>query len=417
MKPEENTSDRVTSEAPVRSMEYSIWVYPWDLLDAGLECLVNELSDSGFTTLSIATTYHAGRLLLPHNPKRTVYFLEDGVAYFEPRSSYYDSTILKPMKASLTSDGDPLQRIIPVAHAKGLKVNAWTVFFHNTRLGSENPDMTIENAYGERYSYALCPSHPQVRAYAIALATDLADHYDLAALELEAIGFMGYTHLSHHDKAGIRLDLLHDFLLSVCFCDNCRARIQTEGADALVLRRAFREELYTYFTSDGSVPLNDPELVEQRLCEILDPSSLRALLVARDRTVSSLIRDIRGAVRKEVKLVMRAASSPFITGGDAGIEWKSLVGVVDRFLFLQFYRETDLVRKELARVMDYQSSCDVALHIGLRAYYPDITSEMELRERLGLLDKRRVGGVQFYNYGLLPRPNLQWIRRAMSLRP
>ena len=87
MKQEEHTVDHERSDASARSMEYSIWVYPWDLLDAGVEHAVNELSDSGFTTLSVAATYHAGRLLLPHNPKRTVCFLEDGVAYFEPRSS------------------------------------------------------------------------------------------------------------------------------------------------------------------------------------------------------------------------------------------------------------------------------------------------------------------------------------------
>jgi hypothetical protein len=417
MREKEHTVDDLRPNASARSMEHSIWVYPWDLLDAGVECQVSELSDSGFTTLSVTATYHAGRLLLPHNPKRTVYFLEDGVAYFEPRSTYYDSTSLKPIKATLAADGDPLQQIILAAHAKSLKVNAWTVFLHNSRLGRENPSMTIENAYGERYSYALCPSHPQVRAYAIALATDLADHYDLAALELEAIGFMGYTHLSHHDKAGICFDLLHDFLLSVCFCNNCKAHFEAQGADAEVIRRVFRKELDTYFASEGLVPVNDVEGVEQRLSEILGSTSLKALLVAREQTVSSLIMEIRSAVRKEVRLVMRAASSSFITGGDAGIEWKSLVGIVDRFLFLQFYREMELVKRELARVMDYQASCNVRLHIGLRAYYPDITSEMELRERLELLDKRRVDGVQFYNYGLLPQSNLQWIRKAITGRP
>ena len=64
--------------------EYSIWIYPWDVLDAGAETVVGELADWGFSALSVAVTYHAGRLLLPHNPRRTVYFLEDGAAYFEP---------------------------------------------------------------------------------------------------------------------------------------------------------------------------------------------------------------------------------------------------------------------------------------------------------------------------------------------
>jgi len=56
----------------------------------------------------------------------------------------------------------------------------------------------------------------------------------------------------------------------------------------------------------------------------------------------------------------------------------------------------------------------VPLHVGLRAYYPDVTSEMELRARLRLLDESKVEGVQFYNYGLLPPANLQWIRRSIG---
>jgi hypothetical protein len=353
-------------------------------------------------------------LLLPHNPRRTVYFLEDGAAYFEPCPNYYERTALKPMRASVASERDPLRQAITAAQARSLKVHGWTVFFHNSRLGEQNPDMTIENAYGERYIYALCPSHPQARAYAMGLATDLADHYELAALELEAVGFMGYVHLSHHDKAGMCLDLLHDFLLSACFCRYCKDRIQALGADPELIRSEFQKELETYFRSEGDPALNEPENIEARLVEMLGRVAVNSLLVARDEAVSSLVKEIRQSVRKEVQLIMRAASSRFVTGGDAGVDWQNLGTTVDRFLAIQFYREMDSVKSELHRVMAYRDHCGVPLHVGLRAYYPDVTSEMELRARLRLLDESKVEGVQFYNYGLLPPANLQWIRRSIG---
>ncbi|MBZ5516562.1 MAG: hypothetical protein LAN62_17275 [Acidobacteriia bacterium] len=394
-------------------LQYSIWIYPWDVLDAGAETVVGELVDCGFSALSVATTYHAGRLLLPHNPRRTVYFLEDGVAYFEPHPNYYERTALKPMRASLASEGDPLRPIIRAAQARNFRVHGWTVFFHNSRLGELHRDMTIENVYGERYTYALCPSHPHARAYALALATDLADHYELAALELEAIGFMGHGHLSHHDKAGICLDLLHDFLLSLCFCCYCKDRIQALEADPELIKTKLRKELETYFKGEGKPAVNDPETIEARLVETLGRTSLNSLLLARDQTVSSLVSEIRQSVRREVQLIMRAASSRFVTGGDAGIEWQSLATVIDRFLLIQFFREIRLAGKELRRASEYRDRCGVPLHVGLRAYYPDITNERELRARLQLLNECKVEGVQFYNYGLLPPANLEWIRRSI----
>jgi hypothetical protein len=90
-----------------KPVEYSIQIYPWDVVDAGAETVV-ELADSGFSTLSVPATYYAGRLLLPHNPRRKVLFLEDGVAYFDPHLSYYEGTALKPVRASLPSGADLL---------------------------------------------------------------------------------------------------------------------------------------------------------------------------------------------------------------------------------------------------------------------------------------------------------------------
>jgi hypothetical protein len=113
---------------------------------------------------------------------------------------------------------------------------------------------------------------------------------------------------------------------------------------------------------------------------------------------------------------MRAASSRFITGGDAGMDWKHLEGVVDHFLFLQFYRDMDLVKRELEMVMGYRSKSQVPIFIGVRPYYPDITSEAQFNERLAILDTCRIDGLQFYNYGLLPRANLEWIRKAIRPR-
>ena len=393
--------------------EYAIWIYPWDMLDGGDKNVASKLSDWGFSVLSVATSYHGARLLLPHNPNRKVFILEDGRAYFHPSPSHYEKTVFKPLAASLAAGEDPLHRIISSAQSRRLKVHGWTVFFHNTRLGELHPESTIENVIGERYPYALCPSNPQSRAYAVALAKDLADHYELTALELEAIGFMGYSHLSHHDKAGIRLDLLHDYLLSVCFCSYCRERLRSFGVDPELTKTKFRKELETYFESECDVVVEEPDDVQDRLAEILGPAALACLVDARSQVVCSLVDEIRRSVRKDVQLVMRAATSCFVTGGDAGVRWQDLSGIVDRILLVLFHHRLDLVESELRRGLENRERSGLPLYVGLRAHYPDITSEPELQARLQLLKEQSVKGVQFYNYGLLPSANLGWIQKAV----
>jgi hypothetical protein len=73
----------------------------------------------------------------------------------------------------------------------------------------------------------------------------------------------------------------------------------------------------------------------------------------------------------------------------------------------------DLVESELRRGLENRERSGLPLYVGLRAHYPDITSEPELQARLQLLKEQSVKGVQFYNYGLLPSANLGWIQKAV----
>jgi len=43
--------------------EVSVWAYPWDLHDLGLNAALTALSDVGAGMVSMATSYHAGRFL------------------------------------------------------------------------------------------------------------------------------------------------------------------------------------------------------------------------------------------------------------------------------------------------------------------------------------------------------------------
>ena len=62
-----------------------MWTYAWDIIDLGFDRIIGELRDrAGMNSVSLATSYHAGRFLQPRSPVRKAYFPEDGTIYFHP---------------------------------------------------------------------------------------------------------------------------------------------------------------------------------------------------------------------------------------------------------------------------------------------------------------------------------------------
>ena len=110
----------------------------------------------------MAGSYHAGKFLRPHGKSGKVYFPEDGTAYFRTTASRYGA--IKPIENHLLAGRDILRELTDDG---SMQVNAWMVLLHNTLLGTEHPEAAVANAFGDRYVYALCPSHPDSRAYAI----------------------------------------------------------------------------------------------------------------------------------------------------------------------------------------------------------------------------------------------------------
>lgn len=95
----------------------SMWTYLWDLVDEGYEQVFRNLSENRLTCLSLATAYHAGKFLAPHNPKRKMVFPEDGTVYFNPKHNLYGK--IHPKANSLVLAGHGLERVKKVADKWG----------------------------------------------------------------------------------------------------------------------------------------------------------------------------------------------------------------------------------------------------------------------------------------------------------
>ena len=98
-------------------MQKAMYTYAWDLQEEGVKTVAARLRDAGLNTVTLATSYHAGKFLRPHAPRRKVYFPEDGTIYFQPDPSRYGR--VKPRVASIVDEFDALR-----GHVRGNRLEA-----------------------------------------------------------------------------------------------------------------------------------------------------------------------------------------------------------------------------------------------------------------------------------------------------
>lgn len=369
------------------------YAYGWNL--PTLDCELGAMADMGMRHLTLAASYHAGKFIQPRDANRRVYFPEDGTVYFRARSERYGK--LKPQVARLVDEQDVLRQACDDGR---LRCRAWTVLNHNSRLGWAHRDMVVRNAWGDPYPYALCPAHPDVAAYAVALCADLADQHDLESLMLETPGWLTYDHGYHHEFAQLTLDAEASALLGLCFCDHCLAGARGAGIDAAQLGEEVRRRVDARLAGDTS--------------EFPENSDLAAFHRWRAGIVTALCADIRANVRRDVEVhaistCQRPHANAYLEGHDLG----ALAAVLDG-IELPIYQPSTA-----AAVADFawadQAIGDVRKRsVILRPGHPDMADKDQLRDSVRHMTQADVQSLSFYNYGLLPAANLGWVAELMA---
>jgi hypothetical protein len=390
-------------------MYSAIWAYPWDFLDEGVDTVLDRVAEAGLNGVSVAAAYHNVRALCPHNPRRAVYHGEGGVLYFRPPDDIFAETRIRPVISDLVGQEELLPELCQAAHKRGLKVHAWTVLHHNSRLGAAYPDCSLQNAFGDRYPFGLCPSNPDVRAYTTGLVRALAAYETLDTIDLESLGYMGIDHSGHHAKQGVETDEMHRFLLSLCFCPHCASRMEANGVDADAARETVARELRDFF--NGRFRMTREETLGA-LEDVLGEETCEGILAARDEAVLTLLEDLYWLVKKPQCLSVMVSGSPLATGAHAGVTLSQAREWTDRLLVQAFSRDVGAIRDTVADVAVRRGSTPV--YAGLQAVAPFVRTSDELTMRVMAAAEAGAEGLQFYHYGLMPLENLGWIREALA---
>lgn len=378
-------------------MRKGLYAYPWDLRDEGVDTVVGRMRDAGLDSLSLATSYHAGRFVRPHGPGSKLYFPEDGTVYFRTDPGRYGRLQPRPNSMVGTYDGlGELARAAPDIHITG-----WTIGLHNTPIGMAHPSVVARNAFGDPMYNSLCPAQPDVREYLVALCTDLAENHPVDEIAIETPGWQAFRHGHHHEFELIEMPACAQILMGLCFCGGCESEAAAAGLDLGALARRARIALETFFSDDvepGFSPATDEEWA--------------AFIDCRTSIVTSLIAEVRAAMPRDVKLaVIPTTQSPnrlcWIEGSDPA----ALAAVADRLEVPAYQQGPAAIAGDVAEVCS--AAGDLArLGFILRPTHPSLRGAEEVRAAVQTLVAANPDSISFYNYGHMRLSSLDWIASA-----
>jgi hypothetical protein len=210
-----------------------VHAYPWDLI--GDPDAVARYQGLGVDAIALAASYHTVRAATPLHPSHRLVDARHAAFYLPVREANFGRLV--PAEPSWMDGSDSFGEAAALVRAAGLPVYAWTVLTHNSRLGDLHPDVTVVNAFGDRYPYALCTAQPDVVEYTSVLVSEVLELGAPDGIILEAAGPLGFFHGGHHEKTdGTDWNPVQQKLLSLCFCSSCT----TLYADPDALREAVR---------------------------------------------------------------------------------------------------------------------------------------------------------------------------------
>jgi hypothetical protein len=203
-------------------------------LDEGVNAVLDILQDRGAVNTICLATFTYGRGLagrqIPgqpfpdHGPKESDEKLFHGGNYATPHPEYYRDTILKQTRAPDHGQIDILERVLPEAKRRGLKVLCCCEDVWRSSAPGVNQVAEID-LYG-RKTGTLCLLHPDVRAFWGGLVTDYCRSYDVDGILFfnerngPLLNALGASHAQ--SVAASRV---------TCFCEHHQKAARDQGID------------------------------------------------------------------------------------------------------------------------------------------------------------------------------------------
>jgi hypothetical protein len=383
----------------------TIYTYPWDLDDEGVESALDVIQETaGLNGVSLAASYHISTYFLPHNPRRQIYFGEDGMVLFDADETRYVTTRLRPRTSHLVDRRDYLSAIAQAVRRRGLELTAWIVYCYNHYQARNYPECAKIDALGNHNHAQLCPSNPDVRNYFRELTREILDQTAAQAVHIESLGFLRFDYGILNPKILTEIAPFDRFLLGLCFCPHCVAATDRGGVEGDRLRREVAAHLERSLPEE---PVGEAraEVTEERRSSAFG-GALDGYLTARADAVTGLYEEVAQLLRARNVRVECGAVRP---GRDAvtGLIGERVLAVTDRIAsgFPGSGREAEIIRAQKQAWPPH-----VQLLPSIQG--ADLNEGGDLLNRLRACREAGADGFTFYNYGLLRSAQLRRIGEA-----
>jgi hypothetical protein len=393
-------------------MRLGFFAYPWDLADEGPEAAIEQMVDRCHCdSLLLNAIYHHARLLRTRWDGPKTVELPGSVAAFAPEIKRYRGP-LAPMADQRLVEGRVLARAREACAKRDLDFGLWVVGLHNSTLGQEHPECTMESCFGDRYNYALCSSSEAAQGYLHGLVEDLVSQFAPERILLEAIGHLGLRHGVHHEMFFVDWDESLEFLLSLCFCDSCASRAEQSGLDVVALRRhvgEWAERLLCGERGRLSSGFRAGEIVSL-LLEIPDLTQYVAL---RAESTARLVAELSAAARAGgagLEVIPASFHRPISRAWLEGVSPAGLGASCDGLLVPTYWTSQDEVAADLAWARSLAP--ESKLSAGLNACDPGLSGPSALAGLVRVCQAAGCAAVHHYNYGLLTEQRLDWVAGA-----
>jgi hypothetical protein len=396
----------------MKPVSVELFAYPWDILDEGEAPFLDHCIKLGVNRVHVAASYHSGKFLLPRNTRTRVYFPEPGALYFRAPGASWDGGLEQPV-SDLAATGW-LENLAAGASERGIELSAWTVFFHNSALGARYPELTVQNAFGDRYPFALCPTQPAVQGHGAALCRSLAALGFFTHVDLETIGYLGYLHGYHHEVTAIPLGTMEKFLLSLCFCPACRAGGKAAGIEMEPLAAEVRRILMCRMRSDDATG-SHMDNAEALVTLLVMQPSLQRLVQFRMDTVTALVQRLS---LESAPMRLAGFTSSFVGSPSniwmEGISPAGLKHMVECFHLLAYAPDAADVNADLIFFLAMVGDPDL-LNLTLNLGLPITTTFAQAAAKVEFARRQGVRRFSFFNYGFLGEGRLRWIQDLAKL--
>ncbi|MFI9025817.1 hypothetical protein [Streptomyces sp. NPDC053560] len=313
-------------------MRAAAFLYPWDVV--GDPDAARRIAGLGVAQVTLASAYHSTRALTPRHPRHRVVTARHSAVLYPSAPERWAGRALRPYTQDWLPESDPYAEAARALTDAGLEVHSWVVLAHNSRLGAEHPESVVRNAYGDAYPWAPCIARPEVHEYLVTLAAEAAVRPHTRGTELESCGWYGLAHLHGHDKiGGASLSGAAQYLMSLCFCGECRNGYAALGADPEGLRRAVVRALEPVWAGHGGEGAGDREGEWAEVVEALGEEYAHTVADWRNRAAGELRRAavaaVRAAAGPDFRVLLHADPAPHRCGANAGVSPRQVFSYAD----------------------------------------------------------------------------------------